>query len=144
MIQLTQTKLSNEEGTINGNCLRTCIACLLEIDPEEIPHIEDMDVWFGVFYDFLNSKGYEFEGTIYLGSKYFTEFGKRKAEDEIKRFKEYEGVDGYIIAGGTSPRSYVTRGHAVIYKNGELAWDPHYSREGVLEITEAYMIKRKS
>lgn len=143
MIKLTQTKLSNEEGTVHGNCLRTCIACILEIDPDEIPTLEDMgEKWFEAFYYFLQERGYEFDGTLYLNKN--NEYGKDAAEAELERFKKYIGVDGYIIVGGKSPRTYVTRGHAVVYKNGEFFWDPHPSRAGLLEIEDALMIRRKN
>lgn len=138
MKPIKQTKLSSEDGTISGNCFRSCLASMMEIDIDSIPAFEDMEPgeWFTPFYNFLNENGYEFEGTKYNYGKHVDKFNNY--------LMTYEGVDGYILVGGKSPRTYVTRGHAVLYKNGELVHDPHPSNDGLLEIEDFYMIKRKT
>jgi hypothetical protein len=103
------------------------------MDVDLIPAFEDMGTeWFHPFYDFLIENNLEFEGTGRIGNKF---------HDDL--FPVYEGVDGYIITNGSSPREWVTRGHSVIYKNGVMVHDPHPSGEGLKEVQDYYMIKRK-
>lgn len=127
MTKYTQTKLSSEDGTVHGSCFRTCVGSIMDIDPETIPHWEDMgDAWHNSFFSFLERNGYEFEGTLFKEEK----------------LKEYPGVDGYVIVRGKSPRGFVSRGHAVIYKDGEPFHDPHPSGDFITEFQDAMMIRR--
>lgn len=131
MIYLTQKKLSSIDGTIKGDCFRTCIACLLDIkDQDDLPSFEDMTngEWIIPFVKTLNSYGYQFNGC-------------NKFEDIIVD-KSFKGVDGYYIVGGKSPREWVKAGHATIYKDGKLVWDPHPSRDGILKEEEVYLIEK--
>lgn len=134
MKPITQTKVSSEDGSVSGNCFRACIASILEIDIDSIPAFEDMKggEWHMPFFKFLSENGYEFHGT----GRFDNEF-----HDEL--FKTYEGVDGYIIVNGTSPRKWVTRGHSVVYKNGVMVHDPHPSREGLVDLRDYYMIEKR-
>lgn len=131
MKPILQTKLSNKEGTISGNCFRACISSILEIDIDLIPVFEDMKAgeWHQPFMNFLDENGYEFEGTCHL--------------HRLELLNTYEGIDGYIIVNGISPREWAKRGHSVIYKHGIMVHDPHPSGDGLLEIKDFYLIKRK-
>lgn len=121
MNPVTQTKLHTEE--VNGNCLAAAIASLIECTIEEQPHYEDLVKWTSAMRKFLESKGYEFDGTA------------RKYE-----VADYEGVDGYVIMCGDSPRGNF--GHCVIYKNG-IAHDPHPSNEGLKSLEYFFLIRKK-
>lgn len=106
----------------------------MEIDIDSIPAFEDMGTsWHMPFLKFLNEQGYEFDGTGRFGDEFHDKY-----------FLEYEGVDGYIITNGKSPRTYVTRGHSVIYKNGKMVHDPHSSGAGLLSLENYLMIRRKN
>lgn len=131
MKPIHQTKIINKEGTITGNCFRACLASILEINIDSIPEFENMKAgeWHQPFMNFLNENGYEFEGTGHI--------------HRLEMLKTYEGVDGYIIVNGISPRKWVKRGHSVVYKDGILVHDPHPSGDGLLEIKDFYLIKRK-
>lgn len=115
-----QTKLHSE--TINGNCLAACIASLIECTIEEQPHYEDLENWSSAMRKFLESKGYTFDGTA------------RSYESE-----GYEGVDGYVIMCGKSPRGEF--GHCVIYKDGSIH-DPHPSNHRLLTEDYFFLIKK--
>jgi hypothetical protein len=102
----------------------------MEID--DLPAFEDMGTeWFLPFSKFLNDNGYEYHGC-----------GTPRSHG-LDRLKTEKGVDGYVVVGGKSPRPHVTRGHAVVFKDGEMVHDPHESNEGILEIHHWYMIERK-
>lgn len=133
MIPIKQTKISSEDGSVSGNCFRACFASILEIDIDSIPAFEDMGTeWHEPFFMFLNEHNLEFDGTKTINDKTF----------EVK-LNTYEGIDGYIIVNGKSPRTYVKRGHSVVYKEGQMVHDPHPSNDGLLEINNFFMIKRK-
>ncbi len=126
MKPVDQTRVSSPENPHNGNCFCACVASLLELPIEEVPDFNSMpDSWFMPFIRFLRKNGYEFGGT-----------GKPE------NLKDEKGVDGFVIVEGSSYRDFVTRGHAVIYKNGILAHDPHPSKSGLKEVQNYLIITR--
>lgn len=129
MIPVKQTKLTDSEGNVHGNCFRACVASILDIeDIEEVPPFEDLGKdWYLALWEFLTERGYECDGC-----------------GDFEKWKNFEGVDGYYIVGGRSPREWVTKGHAVVYYRGELAHDPHPSNEGLVTEYEIYSITRKT
>ncbi len=134
MKPLIQHKLSAQDGSVNGSCFRTCLASILEVEIDSIPAFEDMGQnWHQSFFDFLEEHNLEFDGT-----------GRFNSEFHKDLFSKYEGIDGYVIVGGKSPREWVVRGHAVLYKEGNMVHDPHPSGEGLTELEIYYMIKRKN
>lgn len=95
-------------------CFEACVAALLEIDPGEVPDVhevaerlkregEEVIGWWRPFLRWLWSQGYK------LHERLFVEHGP---------------PDGWSIAVGPSPRDTDTT-HAVVAKDGELAWDPY-------------------
>ena len=130
MIPVKQTILSSIDGSIKGNCLRACLASLLDIpNIDEVPAFEVMpsETWFKEFYSWLLSVGHQFYGT---------------GHPDGKREFEFTGIDGYYIATGKSPREYVKAGHAVIYQRGNLVHDPHPSNAGILTFENFYLIEK--
>lgn len=116
MIPITQTQLHDPPHTI-GNCFRASVASILEIGIDDMPHFEQTmfdgtdDSWYAEFVDWLYDQGYglvEWYVThpdhcdIYVGPPPGT----------------------YVLATGPSPR-HETEAHCVVYRNGELAHDPH-------------------
>lgn len=138
MKPVDQTIVSSLDETVHGNCLAACLASLLEVPLETVPELQKMDrEWFGPFNDFLEAHGYQFLGTFH-----FHRDGRIRTWSELLALSP--GVDGFFICGGTSHRAHVTRGHAVIYKDGVMVHDPHESRMGVLDLRDAMMIERKT
>jgi hypothetical protein len=137
MKPVMQTKFTDPEQTVHGNCQAACVASLLDLPLSAVPAFEDMgDEWFGVLYEFLRKHGYDYAGTKYTGpshNQFWWEF----------LLESSPGIDGYFIVGGKSPRAWVTRGHAVIYKDGVLVHDPHPSGAGLLVVEDVMMIERR-
>lgn len=107
-----------------GNCLQACVASVLDLPIDRVPHFLDFgDNWFHALELFMDNYGIEYEGT-----------------GGTRTISEYEGVDGYIIACGESPRH---RHHAVVYKDGEMIHDPHPEGGGI-KLESYYMFKRKT
>lgn len=119
MKPVTQNIFINDPQGRLGNCLQACIASICEVELEQVPHfVEDYEDWFAEMCNWLHEKGYSFED----------------APDINK-------TDEYVLVFGPSPRG---RAHAVIYKHGVLAHDPHPSRDGVLEVEwSATVFKRQ-
>lgn len=122
MIPVMQTKLYSEDGIHNGNCMAACLASLLEIPLWMVPPFEDMfartdhttrrDNWLTRFF------GIELEYTT------------------IKMIEEGVVLPEFYIAVGPSARGVH---HAVIYSNGKMVHDPHYSQEGIINVTGLYV-----
>jgi len=111
-----QTMFFDKDGT--GNCFEACIASILEMELSEVPMFHGEN-WFSKFYDWLISKGFEYNGTI--------------NPSDIFNYKI--GIDGYFIVAGESPRgNHIRGGHAVIYKSGKLVHDPHPDNTGIVDI----------
>lgn len=128
MIPVKQTILSSEDGTVKGNCMSACLASILELDINDVPHFADMhvDEWGIKFHEFLYQHNCRMYGTIH----------------NIDELKTYPGIDGYVLVCGPSYRIHVKNGHSVIYRYGEFVFDPHPSNEGLKEFEYAYMIER--
>jgi len=128
MIPVKQTKFTSKDGMIHGNCMAACLASLFEVNIKDVPALGDMPVgeWHIPFYEFLNKHGYDSLGV----------------EEDIKEMNNYNGVDGFFMVAGKSPRSYVENGHAVIYKNGKIIHDPHPSNDGIGEFRYFYIIEK--
>lgn len=121
--EVTQWFLAGREDGIPGDCVRAAVASLLNLDPSEVPHFtcqDDTRVWPLALAAFANQHGWNVER---------------------REFKEEEGdrLPDFGLAIGQSPRGI---SHAVVTRDGEMAWDPHPSREGlrfvqqVIEFTE--------
>jgi hypothetical protein len=133
----------------HGDCMRACLASLLELPYEEVPHLREIQnkgeqSWFEVMFGFLRKHGYDFAGTF---SK---SFKNSSGEWEGRPIEAYDwedlrsrssGVMGFYMAGGPSPR--LNCSHAIIIDaRGNLIHDPHPSRAGVLKIDHVDMIER--
>lgn len=102
----------NEDGVTRGNCWQTCIASVLDLPLETVPHFVDIDEqggedwWFHTI-RWLRERGLE----LYV------------SEDHLD-------TGEYYLVTGKSPRGDFH--HVVVYKDGKLAHDPHPSDKGVL------------
>ena len=121
----TQQILNEPEIGQIGDCFRTCVACLLDVAPEIVPHvyfdgncaeaIDRMNAW-------LEPRG--------LG---IIEFAVPATQDLKQLY-----ITGHFILSGTSPRNPKFL-HSVIAKGNsfDVVHDPHPSRAGVLACEDA-------
>jgi hypothetical protein len=104
------------EGESAGNCMQAVLASILDLPLEAIPDFtEDVDQFWDSVNNFLAGMGLRISPV---------------EEPLIPR-------DVYYLVAGMSSRGVM---HQVIYRNGELAHDPHPSREGLLEKTDVEML----
>lgn len=109
-----------------GNCTEACVASILEIPLSKVPDIqllaEERDVWWGqALIDLFRDRGW---GLVLCNVHGWPRQERARLAPQ-----------GHVIAGGPSPRARPDEedhpGHSVVYKDGELAHDPHPSREGL-------------
>lgn len=131
---IDQTKFSTKDGTQKGNCFSACLASLMDLPIENVPNFAMMeeDTWYGNFLDFLEKYNHSYKGMFY--------FEQEGTWADL--LKEYPEFGDTFIVGGKSPRDWITAGHAVIYKDNKLLHDPHFSREGILLLEYAYLIRK--
>lgn len=104
-----------EAGKSVGNCQQAATASLLGLDLDEVPNfIEHPHGFWQSFWEFMASRGLV---VIELsGERHF---------------------DCYHLAYGPSPRGV---SHAVVYRAGKLAHDPHPSRAGLLSVDTTALV----
>ena len=114
MIPVDQTKFP-----VRGNCVRACIASILEIDIDSIPAWEDQTInWHLHAKGWLRERGYGLSCVV-------------------------PGVcsqdDTYGIAIGDTTRSVLYQ-HACVCLNGKIVHDPYPSKAGLTSITRIWEI----
>ena len=101
---------------INGDCFRACVASIFEVPLDAIPNFTaDGPENFAALLDKWSTKNNLFCFDVSADSL---------DPDWIK--------DMYVIATGPSPRDS-SKLHAVVWKNGKLAHDPHPSKLGLAD-----------
>lgn len=99
--------------TDRGNCFPTCIAAILEMEPEDVIQIQELyeyDTWPEILQSWLNKRGYRWR-TINEGE---------------------DVTDKYLLVTGKSPR-HPDLTHVTIYLNGKMVHDPHPDGQGILD-----------
>lgn len=127
-----QTFLS-EHGQI-GDCWRCCIAAVIGMDAELVPHFllmrggghnpycdEDTQEW-------LNEKGYAFIRVMGKNNIRYDGFYESKIPLPL------------ISAGPTERSKGMGKHHAVVTIDNEVVYDPHPSEAGLTAITEQYLV----
>lgn len=95
-------------GYPNGNCFPACLASLLHLSIEDVPHFGDDD-WFDRFAAWLRPRG------LYPVC--------------VPKQDDWRPA-GFHILSGRSPRGDFM--HAVVAFGAEIVHDPHPSRAGIL------------
>jgi hypothetical protein len=106
-----------------GDCLKCCVASLLELDYDAVPHFAQMDDWYGAYMTFLHERGW---GTFPIPN-----LGNCDADPSKPSSWPHLG---YWIAAVWSPRIILPDGgagtHAIVMYEEKVAWDPHPQRDG--------------
>lgn len=111
MIPIDQTKFGKGEG----NCFQACVASLLELRLDLVPHFceGENDNWYMDLEEWL--KGYNLAPLMV----------------QVKGCPSLDHV--YSIASGPAARGLK---HSVVYKGNELAHDPHPDKTGIDEVED--------
>ena len=121
MIPVEQRLFFDGETDQRGDCLKCCIASLLELAYDEVPHFASMgDRWWIEYANFLAERGWRTANAWY-------------SVDHADPTRLTGWQLGYWLATVESPRFRHDDGtpglHMVLMLDGELAWDPHPERD---------------
>lgn len=117
----TQTIFHGDAEGRAGNCTQAAIATILGLELDQVPDFNNVfrDEPNHVFWDsideFFASKGWDFSVCSALTCP-----------------------PGIYLAAGPSPRGVR---HMVVYRDGELFWDPHPSRAGISHVDSVWRIQ---
>lgn len=115
MKPVDQTKFFDAALGTRGNCQQAATASLLGLSLDEVPNfMEQPRGFWQSFWEFLASRG--LEAIELSGERHF---------------------DVFHLAYGPSLRGV---SHAVVYRAGELAHDPHFSRAGLIKVDTTVLI----
>lgn len=127
MIEVTQTITTHDPAAGQfGDCFRACIASILELPIEAVPHtmayeehlVEDPGQWYPQLNEWLRPRGLAF---LCLDTE---------VAAPADWFRAIEpAFTSYHVLSGLGPRGH---NHSVVACNGRLAWDPHPSRAGLV------------
>lgn len=137
-LEVTQRHFHQPGDDVPGDCFRCCIAAVLRHEREEVPHFlrysavpgedrDDLDpdgLWWWAAHGYLGAHGlwyqrHDLDGITKANPTGFTEL-----------LWASTAAPGPVIVVGRSPRGFE---HVVVAYRGELAWDPHPSRDGLVE-----------
>ena len=105
-----QTAMHTEET--KGDCWRACVATILQLPMDEVPHFLNEGEWPWNFLEWLDNRK-----LVWIEFAY---------PDGLDAYSELWGLHTIV---GPSPRGGCD--HAVIGKNGEMIFDPHPSGDGL-------------
>jgi len=129
MIKHTQRFRHRPEEGIYGDCHRTCIACLLDLEPEEVPN-------FGEYYG--DSEAFFKAEAVFLSSKGLVSV-QIPYDCTLKDLLNIQGglnPNAFYILGGKSQSGV---NHSVIGHGGEIYHDPSITQAGIVEpCTDGY------
>ena len=123
----TQTILHDPENGLWGNCFQTALACVLDMEVEEVPH----------FYDQGNTSIDPIQKWLLQFNLCLVTIGHAKDHDW---FAESGLTEVVTISGGPSPRYDGKVDHCVVARGGRMLHDPHPSRDGVPEFTHHWFL----
>jgi hypothetical protein len=136
--ELTQTSLDP------GNCWQTCIACMLDIDPAEMPPQVDYDKR-----EPTEGGGFRYVGPSYMGvlQAYLREhhglaYVEMHHPAELLAQLSIREPGIHMMTGRTvRSASNGNLRHVVVARHGQVLWDPHPSRAGLThDIQWAFLI----
>lgn len=128
MIEQKQLYLHQPGKGLIGDCFRTCVACIMDMMPEQVPH------WVAEFWD-NKHKTCDTELVVKECNKWLRQFGYGYLEFPIGPDNTIEQLRGwlvkytennYVIVGCTSANG----GHAVVMKGEDYIWDPAQDNSG--------------
>ncbi len=136
--EYTQTNLEP------GNCWQTCIACLLHVEPSELPAQELFDIE-KKREDGSTEYGpphYQNALQAYLREPHDLAYMQLYQPCELLKLLSVRAPGWHMMTGRTvRSETNGNKRHVVVARYGELVWDPHPSRAGLLDdINWAFLV----
>ncbi len=112
----------NPSEGVYGDCHRTCIASLLDMEPSQVPnfgeHYEDPDRFHAACDAYLRDRGLATITFVYQGDL-----------EVVLQQQSLLNPHAYYLLGGTSKNGV---GHTVVCKGGEIVCDPSLDDSGIV------------
>lgn len=134
MTPVTQTLLAEREDGhtrdgLPGNCIQACVASLLNLTLDEVPHFAVYTDWFGAMRRWARERDGD-----------FTYFPFPVPEEYAETWEIWadwgRANNAHVILSGPSPRGPFW--HVVVGNvDREVVHDPHPSRAGLVEVRDA-------
>ena len=131
-----QTEFRSE--TTRGDCFRCCVAAVLQIPAEKVPHFAAGNHCDADAQKWLNERGYVMINVSGGGHRppiHFPRWARtvdEKADDRA--------VFPLICCGPTVRTKKPGQHHAVVFVGDEMVYDPHPDNAGLIWIAEAYAV----
>lgn len=118
MKEYTQT------NTDPGNCWQTGVACVLEVDPTYLPDQVALEAAGKNYHNALNAYLEHHHGMVYCELEDFVTLTVMPREP------------GWHLLSGPTVRTCEPKNihHVVVARYGQMVWDPHPSRAGLLSV----------
>lgn len=145
MIPVEQRLQFSAETGERGDCLKCCLASMLDLDYDDVPHFAAMgDAWMTELWNWLSERNMKLL-TVWTGAPgkhmkpqvvpsdgyWLASVVSRRVEHDCGGCSPDD--PGFMNDGGLCPfcRGWGRRkgGHLIVMKGGEVAWDPHPLRE---------------
>lgn len=128
---VTQTILADAEQMergVYGNCLQAAVASVLAVPLDAVPHFSAFLWWTGALE--LWARGFRKGGST---SGLVARTAPVGSPDDIPLFRH--------VLSGMSPRGVQ---HSVVAEEGQVIWDPHPSRAGLVATQDAMWFEPRS
>jgi hypothetical protein len=122
MIQRKQLFRHDPANGVYGDCHRTAIACLLDLEPDQVPHFGE---------DFSDSEAFHHREEAWLTSQDWCAVSTayKASLADVLHVQAALNPGIYYLLGGTSRTGC---GHTVIGCGGEIVWDPSLDDAGIV------------
>lgn len=122
MIERKQLFRHDPESGVIGDCYRTALACILDLEPEDFPHVgieqwRDPDLFNKHFEKHLESIGFSMVQIAWNNLV------------GMLNSMEIANPGVYYVIGGESRNGC---GHVVVACGGEIVWDPAQDNSGLV------------
>ncbi len=125
MIYRKQLNLHKPEEGIIGDCWRTCIACILDLQPDAVPHFvehhwnePDATKSLKILREYLAPRNLS-----------YVEFPYNCSLEELLTSAGYTLPEVHYILSGTSANKC---NHSVVAKGNKIVWDPAIDDSGII------------
>lgn len=116
-----------QSNTSPGNCWQTCVACILDIEPDFLP--SQVDVEEGRLGE---NKSYWNALQAYLYTHHNLAYTELR--DSVWEILQVKDPGYHMLLGATERTPKTGIYHVVVARYGTQIWDPHPSRAGLTEI----------
>lgn len=122
-------KRFTQSNVVQGNCWQTAVACVLEVEPAELPDQSMIEAAKKSYNNSLQAYLIKHHGLMYGNVPVYQHSALRPRADHL---------GGYHVMCGPTVRTETNGGinHCVVGRFGRQVWDVHPSRASLLSVKE--------